>query len=263
MSTTPTTSPETDRRLGDSYLSETQVSHLLGPINPQRVARANGQSHVEAYEIRAHLNRIFGIARWDEQVIDQQLVYEERIEPGTLKPNDPHVRWSVLYRTLVRLDVRAPDGTHLATYTEGATGEAINQPHRHEAHDLALKTSQSQALKRCAVNLGDQFGLSLYRKGSTAQLVQGTLVGTRAPIAQEALQRAGALPLADQDIWLLVRRPETNLEELRALWKEIKAKAGLDDVLDPSSGATVREVLTGRMAALAEANPRGAADADQ
>jgi hypothetical protein len=37
---------------------------------------------------------------------------------------------------------------------------------------MAIKTAETQALKRCAINLGDQFGLSLYRNGSTAPLVR-------------------------------------------------------------------------------------------
>jgi hypothetical protein len=35
-----------------------------------------------------------------------------------------------------------------------------------------MKNSMSYAIKRCAKDLGDQFGLSLYDKGSTRALVQ-------------------------------------------------------------------------------------------
>ena len=38
----------------------------------------------------------------------------------------------------------------------------MNQASVGAAHDLAMKSAISQALKRCAANLGDQFGLSLY-----------------------------------------------------------------------------------------------------
>ena len=43
---------------------------------------------------------------------------------------------------------------------------------RGDAHDMAIKTAETQALKRAAINLGDQFGLSLYKKGSTGPLVR-------------------------------------------------------------------------------------------
>jgi Rad52/22 family double-strand break repair protein len=160
------------------YLSDEQLAALLGPIKPHRVSKdGKGFSHVEAYEIRSHLSRIFGLARWDEEVISQDLVFESASSGE--KP-----KWTVCYRSLVRLTVRAADGTHLATYTEGATGDATNMPSRADAHDMALKTSQSQALKRCAVNLGDQFGLSLYNKGSYSPLVRLSLVGM--PVAADA-----------------------------------------------------------------------------
>jgi hypothetical protein len=56
-------------------------------------------------------------------------------------------------------------------YAEWATGAAVNYPSRANAHDQALKTAQSQAFKRACVNLGDQFGLSLYNDGSTEAVV--------------------------------------------------------------------------------------------
>jgi hypothetical protein len=45
---------------------------------------------------------------------------------------------------------------------------------------MQLKSAISGALKRCAVNLGDQFGLSLYRDGSVAPVVQRSLVAPSA-----------------------------------------------------------------------------------
>lgn len=147
-----------------TYLTKPQVDVLLTPIQPSRVGRTpKGMSHVEAYEIRAHLNRIFGFARWSADVVDQRLIYESQ---------NAEMKWSVAYRTILCLTVCAKDGTVLATYTEGATGDATNYGPRADAHDNALKTSESQALKRCAVNLGDQFGLGLYVKGSMAALVK-------------------------------------------------------------------------------------------
>ena len=40
---------------------------------------------------------------------------------------------------------------------------------------MAIKTAESQAFKRCAINLGDQFGLSLYNNGGTASVVRAVL----------------------------------------------------------------------------------------
>lgn len=156
---------------GDSdYLSDAQLAQLLKAINGLRVAKdPKGNSHVEAYEIRAHLNRIFGIGRWSADVLEQHLVYETATEAD--KP-----RWSVCWYARLRLEIRSSSGKALCSYTEGATGDATNQPSRADANDQACKTAASQALKRCAMNLGDQFGLGLYNKGSLRPLVQRTLV---------------------------------------------------------------------------------------
>jgi len=41
--------------------------------------------------------------------------------------------------------------------------------------DFALKTAASDAMKRCATNLGTQFGLSLYASGATRDQVRFTV----------------------------------------------------------------------------------------
>jgi hypothetical protein len=81
----------------------------------------------------------------------------------------------VVYKTSLRLTVCAPDGSAVARYEESHVGESTH-PVRGEAHGNALTNSWTYALKRCATNLGDQFGLSLYGKGSVEALVRWTLV---------------------------------------------------------------------------------------
>ena len=158
------------------YLSDEQRAQLLRPINSRRVNHRDGLAHLEAYEVRAHLNRIFGFGRWSADLIDLSLLYE--VQGEKTKDSRTWTVFSVGYRATVRLTVCAPDGTTLATYTEAATGDATNFPEakRADAHDFAIKTAESQAFKRCAINLGDQFGLSLYNKGSMAPLVGRTLL---------------------------------------------------------------------------------------
>jgi hypothetical protein len=63
----------------------------------------------------------------------------------------------------------------VASYEDASVGDAQNQ-NRQDAHDLALKSAISLAKKRCCINLGDQFGLSLYNKGQMSALVGGTHV---------------------------------------------------------------------------------------
>lgn len=191
------------------YLTSEQIGKLLQPIHPGRVHHDDkGFSHVQAYEIRAHLNRIFGFGRWSSDLTEYRLAYEDgrpRLKNDgspmlDSKTSRPKIGWYVGYTATVRLQVRAPDGTLLATYTEAAAGAADNQPSQGDAHDLALKSAESQALKRCAANLGDQFGLSLYKQGSTNKIVSQVLVGHDGALRKadsgtgDDLQEAGVEP---------------------------------------------------------------------
>jgi hypothetical protein len=44
---------------------------------------------------------------------------------------------------------------------------------------MAIKTAESDAIKRAAINLGTQFGLSLYNNGSLRDVVVQTLSGPK------------------------------------------------------------------------------------
>lgn len=158
--------------MSGSYLTEQQVLTLLKPIHPHRVTQRNdnGLSHVEGYDIRAELNRVFGFGRWDVEVIDQALIREAQVKLSTGRDG-----WNVVYRTRVRLTVKAPDGTPLSVQEATHVGENT-QPSYGEAHGNAVTNSETYALRRCAINFGDQFGLSLYNKGSLQPVVRWTLV---------------------------------------------------------------------------------------
>ena len=153
-----------------TYLSERQVKLLLLPINPNRVRQRDGQPHVEGYDIRAELSRVFGFGRWSSEVLDQALLCEK--ETKTKRGADA---WYVLYRSRIRLTIHAPDGT-LVCYHDGSHVGASTHPDIGEAHGNALTNSETYALRRAAINLGDQFGLSLYNKGSEEALVRWTMV---------------------------------------------------------------------------------------
>lgn len=157
--------------LDQSYLSQEQVIQLLQFVDKFRVSNLRGRSHMEAYDIRAHLNRIFGFGRWSEEITTMDLVYEAPCQT-TKGPG-----YEVTYKAACELTVCAPDGTHLARYKEWAIGsQKMGVTNRGDCHDFAMKTAESQAFKRAAINLGDQFGLSLYNKGSLNAIVGGTFL---------------------------------------------------------------------------------------
>jgi recombination DNA repair RAD52 pathway protein len=146
-------------------LSTHQIEQLLRGINPNRVASRRGGggkslAYVEAFDIKAHMIRIFGFGEWSWDVLSADLAYAIQGEKN----------WEVGYRVIGKLTIHATG----ATYTEAAVGMA-SLPNVGEAHDMAVKTAESDAFKRAAINLGDQFGLSLYKNGQTAPVVIATI----------------------------------------------------------------------------------------
>jgi DNA recombination protein Rad52 len=151
-----------------NMLTDEQHEILLKGINPSRIAQRQGGggrslSYLEAWDVKAHLNRIFGFLNWSADVLEAALAFEQ----------DTGGKWNVGYKVVLCLRVNG------ASYTEAAVGSST-LPQRGEAHDMAIKTAESDALKRAAINIGDQFGLSLYNNGSTTPVVVKTLVAPEA-----------------------------------------------------------------------------------
>ena len=143
-------------------ISKTQYDQLLQGLNEVRVSQRKGGggkmlSYLEAYDVKAHLTRVFGFGGWSWQIEHVTLAFEEQQEN----------RWVIGYRVQGTLTVQD------CKYSGVAVGSAMGS--QADAHDNAVKNGDSDALKRAAINLGDQFGLSLYANGSTRPVVQKTL----------------------------------------------------------------------------------------
>jgi recombination DNA repair RAD52 pathway protein len=135
-------------------LSKPQIEHLFKSIDGRRVKERQGFAYLESWDVIAHLNRVFGFTGHDKE-IEYALVYETERTTG---------KWDVSYSAKCRLIIKDPDGEVVKVSEDVATGQAQNQPSRGDAHDLAIKSAVSDALKRAAKDLGDQFGLGLYSK---------------------------------------------------------------------------------------------------
>ena len=151
-------------------LTSDQLKELQSPIDPSRVKidGHHGFSYLEAWDVRRTMNRIFGFGKWSADVRVMELISEREITMRNSKPG-----WNVVYRAQCVLSC-GNSFEEGFSYTEWAAGDSTN-PVLFEAHDQAIKTAASQAFKRCAMNLGDQFGLSLYNNGSTEATVTETV----------------------------------------------------------------------------------------
>jgi len=149
-------------------LNMKQYEQLLKPLPRADIGKdGKGFAHVEAWNMRRLMNGIFGFTNWSATTDSMELIFESEGNGA---------RWTVAYRAQVTVYVNG------STYTEWAVGDSQNQPNRADCHDMAIKTAESQAFKRCCVNLGDQFGLFLYddggfdkSTGAAKQSLKGTL----------------------------------------------------------------------------------------
>jgi Rad52/22 family double-strand break repair protein len=168
--------------------SQAQIEQLLRPINPVRVLTdGKGFSHVSQQDILAHLTRIFGFGNFDIDIKNVELVFE--------MPSAKPERFNVCYKALVRLTVRNERGDEVCHFENGSMETSQGQT-RGDGHDLAYKSAISLSIKRAAIALGDQFGLSLYNKGQMSALVRSTLVGlpvTEAVDVQEGVAKQVSL----------------------------------------------------------------------
>lgn len=152
-----------------AQLTDRQILLLKDKLDVNRVGKdGKGFNHLQAWDVRRYLTRVFGFTGWGEEITDVTLISERAVP---VAKSDDRFKYTVIYRVTTRLTVYDVDGAFLTSFSGTAVGDAINQNALGDAHDLALKTAASQALKRAAHNLGDQFGLSMYNGGDTRPVV--------------------------------------------------------------------------------------------
>lgn len=111
----------------------------------------NGEtlSYVEGWHAIAEANRIFGFGQWDRQTLA------------------PHCHWAnqqsgqtvCFYSTKVRISVRAGE---TVIVREGLGTGMGRSPQAEIAHDMAIKSAETDATKRALATFGNAFGLALY-----------------------------------------------------------------------------------------------------
>lgn len=182
-----------------------QVKRLLTPVRPDRVEKVRGNSYVPQFEVRAELSRVFGFGNWDSNIHNMTLIYEEPEDRTPANAEKQIFYWRVCYRCACTLTIRDYQGNQICTHTEWHAEESAPQPSRGEAHALALTSVESYALRRAAINLGDTFGLHLYRDGQLSPLIKGTLQTTdkESPLYQEAPAQAQAAGLTPEQVQAL------------------------------------------------------------
>ena len=108
--------------------------------------------YVSGYYVISQLNRILGPDNW---------AYSSEVNllfSGVV--NDRH---SVHYSARVRFVAKFPNG-ETTEFTDYGYGDGMDKTNPGKAHELAIKESITDGIKRCAKNLGNRLGLALYSK---------------------------------------------------------------------------------------------------
>ena len=128
--------------------NEEQKKLLNQKINKDNVTYRPGGggqklAYVESWHVIQEANRIFGFDGWSSETLETFLVSE-----------DPKC---ITYIARVRITVGAivREGTGAGHGRMGGIGDK---------HESAIKEAESDARKRCLMQFGDSFGLSLYDK---------------------------------------------------------------------------------------------------
>ena len=131
----------------------TQVRQLKAKLDPKHVkTRTSGGAtlhYVEGWQAIAEANRIFGFDGWDRETLSSNCVWS-----GSSRGEH-----TVAYTAKVRITVRA--GNTIVVREGSGSGEAKGFSPG-QAHELALKSAETDATKRALASFGNVFGLALY-----------------------------------------------------------------------------------------------------
>lgn len=215
-------------------LSQKQVLALgASRINPGRVATRSESgkqlSYVQAWDVKATLIKVFGYGGFSAEVLDSKILWMGE-KPQQRKPEN--MNSVVIAQATVRLTIHATG----AVYTETATGQNA-QPDLGKAMDTAFKSAESDALKRAALYLGTQFGLSLYA-GSKEDVCRPILEPTQQRLINEAAEAAAGTP--DPDVSQMLERATTADPSIVAEDAEAEAAAFIPMGEDPTGETGVQ-----------------------
>ena len=133
--------------------TEAQLKSLEAKLDSKHVRTRRAQdttlAYVEGWHVIAEANRIFGYDAWDRHTISTRCVWAD-------SATHHH---AAAYIAKVRIAVRA--GAITIT-REGCGSGSAKGLTPGEAHELALKSAETDATKRALATFGNPFGLALY-----------------------------------------------------------------------------------------------------
>lgn len=160
-----------------------QRNGLIGDLRNERVKKKpnTNLSYLESWDVIATLIKVFGFGGFSSELIESSILKAE--QQAQVRDNSK-MNWVITAKATVRLTIHQTG----AVYTEAAIASS-KQPDFGESADMAIKSAESDAVKRAARFLGTQFGLSLYDDGRETDVVEKVIApGGECPPNPEELK---------------------------------------------------------------------------
>jgi len=145
-------------------LTDSQREALQADLDPALRKEREGPggrplTYIDQGAVKAAMNRVFGHGRWSYQTLACDCLGTEEVQSRGENPRDG---FKVAYRAHVQVLL----SDEAASYSDWGYCDDVSYTSALEAHEMALKGAVSDAFKRAAAALGNQFGLSLYEEAA-------------------------------------------------------------------------------------------------
>mmetsp|Transcript_3166 Transcript_3166/g.8255 ORF Transcript_3166/g.8255 Transcript_3166/m.8255 type:complete len:460 (-) Transcript_3166:87-1466(-) len=134
------------------YRSQFLSTHPIRSECKERVGYAGRKfTYVSGDGVIRNMNAAFGSGGWGSAITMERLVMNEKDSQG---------RWVIGYITTVRVTLE-----NSVSHEDCGSGEGINN-NKTQAHEKAMKSAVTDALKRACRHFGERLGNALYVKGN-------------------------------------------------------------------------------------------------
>jgi len=134
------------------YKSQFLSTHPLWSDCKERVGYGGKKfTYVSGDGVIRTMNAIFGHGGWSSHILNEKVIQSEKDDRG---------RWYVGYVATVRVSL-----LNGSSHEDCGSGEGINES-KIKAHEKAIKSAVTDAMKRAARHFGERLGNALYVKGN-------------------------------------------------------------------------------------------------
>jgi len=211
--------------------TDQQSRQLKAKLDAQHVKtrKANGMtlSYIEGWHAIAEANRIFGFDGWDRRTLFTNCIWTGTCDRDYL----------AAYTAKVRIYVRAGDA--LIVREGSGTGEG-KAPTPGQAHEIALKSAETDATKRALATFGNVFGLALYDREQA-----GVRHHSKTKAAEPNAKGPWVMRSANGAIKVSFDKPDDFVRALREAMTEARDIERLFEIWEKNV-ATVRELNASR-----------------